>query len=63
MVTKNNAVTIGLIQTSLSDDIKNNMEKTIVKIREAAKKGAQIICLQELYRTKYFPTDERKDVT
>ncbi|MBI3622454.1 agmatine deiminase family protein [Candidatus Pacearchaeota archaeon] len=56
-------VTIGLVQTSLSDDIKNNMEKTIVKIREAATKGAQIVCLQELYRTKYFPTDERKDVT
>ena len=63
MIAKKNAVTIGLVQTSLSDDIKNNMEKTIVKIREAAKKGAQIICLQELYRTKYFPTDERKDVT
>ena len=60
---RKNIVTIGLVQTALSDDIKNNMEKTIVKIREAANKGAQIICLQELYRTKYFPTDERKDVT
>ncbi len=63
MTPKKNAVTIGLVQTSLSDDIKNNMEKTTVKIREAANKGAQIICLQELYRTKYFPTDEKKDVT
>ncbi|HUH61317.1 MAG TPA: agmatine deiminase family protein [Candidatus Eisenbacteria bacterium] len=57
------SVTIGLIQTRVSDDIKNNMENTISKIREAAAKGAQIICLQELYRTKYFPTDEEKDVT
>ena len=56
---RKNLVTIGLVQTALSDDIKNNMEKTIAKIREAANKGAQIICLQELYRTKYFPTDER----
>jgi agmatine deiminase len=56
-------VTIGLVQTRVSDDIKNNMENTISKIREAAAKGAQIICLQELYRTKYFPTDEKKDVT
>ena len=63
MVSKKNAVTIGLIQTSVSDDIHHNMEKTIVKIRDAANKGAQIICLQELYRTKYFPTDEKKDVT
>jgi agmatine deiminase len=63
MTPKKNTVTIGLVQTSLSDNIKNNMGKTILKIREAATKGAQIICLQELYRTKYFPTDEKKDVT
>lgn len=56
-------VTIGLIQTRVSEDIKNNMQNTIVKIREAAKNGAQIICLQELYRTMYFPTDEKTDVT
>ncbi|MBI3841741.1 MAG: acyltransferase, partial [Thaumarchaeota archaeon] len=55
MVAKN-SVTIGLVQTRVSDNISSNMEKTIVKIREAANKGAQIICLQELYRTKYFPT-------
>jgi len=58
-----NSVTIGLVQTSLSDDIRSNMENTIVKIKEAAYKGAKIICLQELYRTKYFPSDEKKDVT
>src|SRR2546427_531453 len=63
MMTKRNTVTIGLIQTRVSDDISRNMENTISKVRDAAKKGAQIICLQELYRTKYFPTDERKDVT
>ena len=56
-------VTIGLIQTRVSEDIKNNMQNTVDKIREAASKGAKIICLQELYRTKYFPTDERTDVT
>ncbi|MGI0041102.1 MAG: agmatine deiminase family protein, partial [Nitrosopumilaceae archaeon] len=56
-------VTIGLVQTRVSDDIKNNMQNTVDKIREAASKGAKIICLQELYRTKYFPTDERTDVT
>ena len=58
-----NSVTIGLVQTSLSDDIHSNMENTVAKIKEAADKGAKIICLQELYRTKYFPTDEKKDVT
>src|SRR5688572_17794974 len=59
---KGSTVTIGLIQTSVSTGISGNVKKTITKIREAARRGAQVICLQELYRTKYFPTDERKDV-
>lgn len=58
----NNTVTIGLVQTGVSDDIHANMENTSEKIREAAKKGAQIICLQELYRTRYFPQQEKEDV-
>lgn len=63
MTVTKKSVTIGLVQTHVSDDIKSNMENTVSKIREAAGRGAHIICLQELYRTKYFPTDERKDVT
>ena len=31
-------------------------------IRQAAARGAQIICLQELYRTRYFPQHKKKDV-
>jgi agmatine deiminase len=58
---KTKIVTIGLIQTSGSDDITNNMKKTLKKIKEAAAKGAQIVCLQELYRTRYFPQEEKKD--
>jgi agmatine deiminase len=38
------------------------MEKTVKNIEEAAKKGAQIVCLQELYRTVYFPQKEKDDV-
>ncbi|MEO9309416.1 MAG: agmatine deiminase family protein [Nitrososphaera sp.] len=56
-------ITIGLVQTKLSDDIESNMKRTVEKIREAASKGAKIICLQELYRTKYFPIEEKKDAT
>lgn len=59
----NNRVTIGLIQMSVSKDITANMEKAVGKAKDAAKKGAQIICLQELYRTKYFPREEKKDAT
>ncbi|MEM3172717.1 MAG: nitrilase-related carbon-nitrogen hydrolase, partial [Candidatus Nitrosotenuis sp.] len=56
-------ITIGLVQTKLSDDIEANMNRTVEKIREAASKGAKIVCLQELYRTKYFPIEEKKDAT
>jgi agmatine deiminase len=37
------------------------MRKTAEKIMVAAEKGAQIICLQELYRTLYFPQEEKRD--
>jgi agmatine deiminase len=54
-------ITIGLIQSSVSENIAENMKKTAEKIEHAAEKGAQIICLQELYRTTYFPQEEKKD--
>lgn len=38
------------------------MQKTIDKIVETANRGAQIVCLQELYRTRYFPQQENIDV-
>jgi len=60
---KNDKVTIGLIQTSVYEDIAANMENTTEKVHVAATEGAQIICLQELYRTTYFPSEERKVVT
>lgn len=56
-------VTIGLIQTSVSENIAQNMKKVAKKIEQAAQKGAQIVCLQELYRTRYFPQQEKKDAT
>src|SRR5271156_2622740 len=37
-----------------SPDAQANMEKIVVKIREAAKMGAQVICTQELFRSQYF---------
>jgi agmatine deiminase len=56
-------VTVGLIQTALSEDIAANMQKTEEKIVQAANQGAQIICLQELYRSRYFPQEENLDVS
>lgn len=62
MTREKNTVTVGLIQAAVSEDIRANMEMTVDMIKKAAKKGAQIVCLQELYRTRYFPQDEKKDV-
>jgi agmatine deiminase len=39
------------------------MTKTKEKIVQAANQGAQIICLQELYRSRYFPQEENLDVS
>ncbi len=47
-------VTLGLVQMSCTDDPKANMAKAVQGAREAAKRGAQIVCLQELFLSPYF---------
>ncbi len=51
-------VKIGLVQLSSDKDPVVNMEKNIAAIREAAAKGARIVCLQELFRSLYFCDEE-----
>ena len=45
---------VGLVQMSCSADVNLNMEKAIKGVREAASKGANVICLQELFTSLYF---------
>ena len=45
---------VGLVQMSCSLDPAQNVEKAVLKIREAVAKGAQVVCLQELFTTVYF---------
>ena len=47
-------VSVGLVQMSCTADKKQNLDKAIAKVREAAAKGAQIVCLQELFTSLYF---------
>ena len=54
-------VKVGTIQMSCSNLKEDNLEKTISKIKEAASKGAQIICLQELFSSLYFCDVEDHD--
>ena len=51
-------VSFALIQLSCDEDQSKNTEKTFSAIREAASKGAQIICLQELFQSVYFCYEE-----
>jgi len=50
--------TLGLVQASAHDDPAENQVASVLHIREAAARGAQIICLQELFLTRYFPQTE-----
>ncbi len=47
-------VNLGLIQMSCSEDVESNYDKALGCIRQAAEKGAQIVCLQELFKSRYF---------
>ena len=51
-------MTVGLVQMSAGEDIKRNLDKAVAGIESAAKKGAGVVCLQELFRSRYFPQVE-----
>ena len=46
--------TVGIIQDAASADMRATIDASIVRIREAAALGAQIICLKELFNAPYF---------
>ncbi|HVX42134.1 MAG TPA: carbon-nitrogen hydrolase [Gemmatimonadaceae bacterium] len=46
--------TVGIIQDSASDDAAATVAATVERVREAAKRGAQIVCLKELFNAPYF---------
>ncbi|MEK7588762.1 MAG: carbon-nitrogen hydrolase [Patescibacteria group bacterium] len=58
---KNKVVRVATIQTKVGDDLEQNLIKTVELVKDAAKGGAQIICLQELFRTPYFPQYRKQD--
>jgi N-carbamoylputrescine amidase len=48
------SVTLGLVQMRCTPDPAENLQTAIARVGEAAQKGAQIVCLQELFRSQYF---------
>ncbi len=54
-------VKTGLVQMACVADKGANIEKAMTLIRDAAGKGAQIVCLQELFASEYFCWEESYD--
>src|SRR6187551_1940691 len=53
--------TVGIIQDDAVDDTAKNVEAAVGRIREAAARGAQIICLKELFNSPYFCKAQHAD--
>jgi N-carbamoylputrescine amidase len=51
-------IRVGLVQMSCGENPAANLAKAIERIEAAAKRGAQIVCLQELFRSRYFCQSE-----
>ena len=47
-------VNVGLTQMACGDDPADNLKRQLKLVERAASRGAQIICTQELFRSKYF---------
>lgn len=45
---------VGLVQHACGDDLAANLQRSLAGIREAAERGAKLIMLQELHRSRYF---------
>jgi N-carbamoylputrescine amidase len=54
-------LTVGLLQRKCSTDPAANLAGTIEAIGDAAKRGAQIVCLEELFRSQYFCREENSE--
>src|SRR5271170_6088307 len=60
LAVKPKKIRLGLVQMAASNDPGDNLRRALEKARAAARKGAKIICLQELYRSRYFPQAENE---
>jgi N-carbamoylputrescine amidase len=52
--TVSQSVTLGLVQSRCTLDPDENLRRAIRSTRDAKAKGAQIVCLPELFRSQYF---------
>ena len=48
------SVKVGVVQMRMSGDPDENMQKALDMTQDATSKGADVVCLPELYRSNYF---------
>ncbi len=48
------AIHVGLVQMSMSANAGENLRKAVARVAEAKGRGADVVCLPELYRSPYF---------
>jgi len=48
------SLVVGLVQTATTSDRRENVVKAVARIREAAGRGATLVCLEELFASPYF---------
>ncbi len=56
-----NAFTVGIVQDTASSDMSATIDATVDRVREAARRGAQIVCLKELFDAPYFCKSQQCD--
>ncbi len=53
---------VGLVQSACSVNPDENLAKAVGGVREAAGRGAQVVCLEELFRSQYFCREESAEL-
>jgi N-carbamoylputrescine amidase len=49
---------VGLVQMCVAEDVDTNLSEALALTREAAAGGAEVVCLPELFRSRYFCQSE-----
>lgn len=61
MTEKRTSIRVALVQQAASPDPSANTKRAEEAVRAAAEQGAELVCLPELFRTRYFPQVESPD--
>jgi len=53
-MSQESVIRVAVVQARCSDDIEANLQSAVASIGVAAERGAHVVCLQELFRSRYF---------